>query len=471
MNPQIIQVLSGVSSLLGLLAILAYFYSVSQERRAERSVREIVEGEPLFNAKQVIQILKLFQDDERRLEALREFAAHERGKADQLLRKIKKNVDLGKLQSDAARTRLLAMIIGGAVLLLFGVIGFVWAHRSEQGEVPVAVSDPVEVLGPPPTVEAEGKKATQTSEAAKETPEPLPTVFVGREIDYDAIPAEIRAPLSFGMNDTELRNELYRRRSLTLDGATLRLDRSGRQEHTLAGYSLELKNGARIITGGGNLALTFVRVIAEKGAIRSFSDDLLVPPPAQEQNSGTPGKDGGRVLLASLERPTGQLIVDLRGQSGGKGGIGPRGAPGPAGRPGDNASQTLFGCSHGAGNGHPGGQGGRGLQGLPGGSGGRGGVLILSSAYSAASELIEFTAKGGTGGQGGPGGLGGPGGQGGPGGREEGPYCRGNGFPGPPGPEGERGDDGPSGTDGHDGHSGAYEDLQTAAAAFSENPK
>jgi hypothetical protein len=73
MDPKLIAVLGGISSLLGLLAVIANIYFSLQSRHAPRSVRRILEGEGLFNADQILQVLSKFNDDQSRLAALREF--------------------------------------------------------------------------------------------------------------------------------------------------------------------------------------------------------------------------------------------------------------------------------------------------------------------------------------------------------------------------------------------------------------
>jgi hypothetical protein len=145
LNSQIVQLLSGISSVLGLLAVLAYLYTVAQGRRAERSVRQIIQGEPLFNANQIVHILKLFKDDASRLEALSRLADNDRDHAARVLRKIKNNVDIGKLQAQSDRHRLAGSGIGGAVLLLFGVIGLVSANRAPS---PPASTVPFRIVSP-----------------------------------------------------------------------------------------------------------------------------------------------------------------------------------------------------------------------------------------------------------------------------------------------------------------------------------
>lgn len=79
----------GVSTPLGFLSMLAYFYFLQQFRRNEQSVREVIEGEGLFNASHVLKILETFKDDSTRLQALAILTNHDQTKAKDLLEKLK----------------------------------------------------------------------------------------------------------------------------------------------------------------------------------------------------------------------------------------------------------------------------------------------------------------------------------------------------------------------------------------------
>lgn len=441
MNPQVLQALSGISSVLGLLAVLAYFYTLRQGSQAERSVRDIVEGDQLFNADQIVKILSQFSDDGRRLDALEKLTDLDRAKAQRLLTKVKANVDVKQLQAVSDRHRFAVLALAGGVLLLFGVLGLLWAATLREPD--------------PPT----GDEVSSGGEG------PIATQFVAQEVTFETLPQVMREPLDSKLTGSQLRAELSRRRSLVLDGTTVRVGQPNEspQSYTLALHTLQLKNGARILTYGNTLSVTVVKLDAERGAIRAFPDETPMPP-AGDQQPGRAGLSGGRVVLASLEPLAGKLVVDLTGQTGGAGGAGAPGPAGPGGRPGDNASQSAVDCSRGAGNGDPGRQGGPGLQGAQGGPGGKGGVLILAQALAGSKDAIEFLAAGGRGGEGGRGGPGGPGGPGGSGGREELPFCRGNGQQGPQGAQGERGPQGARGPDGSAGQLSTSEGLAIVAS-------
>lgn len=102
-SPQVLTVIVGTSSFLGLTSLIAYLYFVFLSRRAERSIRDVIHGETLFNAEQVLSILSQFRDDSSRLEALRTLTDYDTAKARDLLVKIKGNVDVSTVSRISAK--------------------------------------------------------------------------------------------------------------------------------------------------------------------------------------------------------------------------------------------------------------------------------------------------------------------------------------------------------------------------------
>jgi hypothetical protein len=116
-------VLASVSSVLGLTAILAYWFYLLQRQSTERSARQLIEGEGIFNAEQIVTILAQFGDDGSRLEALKALAQYDATRAKSLLRKLEARIDLGQLHGDANRGRRRRLLAAGLVLLAFGLLG------------------------------------------------------------------------------------------------------------------------------------------------------------------------------------------------------------------------------------------------------------------------------------------------------------------------------------------------------------
>lgn len=126
MNPQILTVVTGISGIFGLMGLLSYLYFQLQISRAERSVREVVEGEGLFNADQVVEILKQFSDDAARLEALKTFTHHDGTKAKNILTKVTANVDVERLTNISSRNYRNISKATALVFSVFAVIGLVY---------------------------------------------------------------------------------------------------------------------------------------------------------------------------------------------------------------------------------------------------------------------------------------------------------------------------------------------------------
>lgn len=64
-NYQVLPIILEVSSFITLVALMVYLYYVLQSRRIERSIRQIVDGEGLFNPDKVLEILQQFTSNSR----------------------------------------------------------------------------------------------------------------------------------------------------------------------------------------------------------------------------------------------------------------------------------------------------------------------------------------------------------------------------------------------------------------------
>lgn len=90
---------AGITSAVSLAAFVAALYIWFQSRARETSVVETVRGQGIVNAELVVPLLKTFDTDEKRLEALREITGYDQKRAEGLLEKVKSNVDLEKFSS------------------------------------------------------------------------------------------------------------------------------------------------------------------------------------------------------------------------------------------------------------------------------------------------------------------------------------------------------------------------------------
>jgi len=118
---------------------LAYLYFLQQFRRTESSVRKIIEGEGLFNADQVLNILGQFSDDTNRLEALKALTNYDNNKAQGLLTKIKDNIDVSHLQKLSVDHYRHMSGLTAIVFLLLAIFAFAYYFfsTSEKTAVPI----------------------------------------------------------------------------------------------------------------------------------------------------------------------------------------------------------------------------------------------------------------------------------------------------------------------------------------------
>lgn len=115
---QIITAIAGASAFLGLLALLGYTYLTLRTKQLKKSIREVVDGDAaLFNAKQIVEIIKTFDGDEARLQALSQITNHDAHRAKDLLEHFGKGAKLEDL-SDFANKETRRNRLGGAALFL-----------------------------------------------------------------------------------------------------------------------------------------------------------------------------------------------------------------------------------------------------------------------------------------------------------------------------------------------------------------
>src|SRR5579864_509063 len=118
LSKDVLGIVAGVSSVLGVISLCAslYFYSLAQ--RKSTSLRTIIEGDGLFNSEQIASVLKQFNDDRTRLEALQRLARLDQEKAARLIKKINDNVDITVLSRLETRGGIRYALVSGIIFLL-----------------------------------------------------------------------------------------------------------------------------------------------------------------------------------------------------------------------------------------------------------------------------------------------------------------------------------------------------------------
>lgn len=133
MNSSVLSILGGVSTAIGLIAIIAYLYStIAIKAAASESIKEIIGINSSFDANQIIGILKEFKDDQSKIQALRKLTQLDKEKATLLAGATHNNPSLRKIIADQHLRKINALRISGAVFLLMGISGIAAGYRSGE---------------------------------------------------------------------------------------------------------------------------------------------------------------------------------------------------------------------------------------------------------------------------------------------------------------------------------------------------
>ena len=155
-SAEVLQVLSGISSFFGLIAVLAYYLLHAKSQRVEQSIAEQIEGEPLFNAKQILDIIGKFETDEGRIKALKHVGRFGQERAEAFLTKVKDNVDLtGLAKLSVGHSRQITATLA-VVFIVFAVVAYFYARHIDP---PLAKITSVDVTSE--TTAANWERATR----------------------------------------------------------------------------------------------------------------------------------------------------------------------------------------------------------------------------------------------------------------------------------------------------------------------
>lgn len=141
MNNVLIQYLPPALATISLLA--SFLLPFIERYKTKRSIRETIEGDNLFNADQVLNILKEFSDEEKRLKALETLTNHDTNKAKQVLNKIKSNVDLNKIEKDDQKNYSLTLLVTSVVFFALSLAVFYFYPLDNQKIVDPPPNSPV----------------------------------------------------------------------------------------------------------------------------------------------------------------------------------------------------------------------------------------------------------------------------------------------------------------------------------------
>lgn len=132
----------------------------------------------------------------------------------------------------------------------------------------------------------------------------------GNPIGFDAIKSEAKAPVTFN-SEQEFQIRLKNGGTVIISESNLVTGEPNFQKRGLqfmALDTLQLKKGAKIVTGGNDLVIFANKIISEDGSIVAFTDKTHKASDATAAGgSGNPGVDGGTVTLIAINGVDGRL--------------------------------------------------------------------------------------------------------------------------------------------------------------------
>jgi hypothetical protein len=126
---KVLQIASGITTLIGLCAFIAVIYLWYASRQKERSLREVVAGEGVVRPESVVDILKQFTSDSARMEALQRILGYDKRLSERIVAKVS-NVDVGSFATGQQQLWTRRLLVVGSVLLLLSLVAAIYS-RSE----------------------------------------------------------------------------------------------------------------------------------------------------------------------------------------------------------------------------------------------------------------------------------------------------------------------------------------------------
>jgi hypothetical protein len=133
--PQALKIAAGIGSMLSLCAFLGVLYTWLASRRSERSVVETVRGQGIVEADTVVRVLKQFDSDDKRIEALHEMLGYDRERASDVVAKVKADIDVEALVVEQHTDSRKWLLIVSMVLIIFTLAAFVASNRAEGAKL------------------------------------------------------------------------------------------------------------------------------------------------------------------------------------------------------------------------------------------------------------------------------------------------------------------------------------------------
>lgn len=133
MTPIITQI-AAASATLGVLALVAYLFSLRRTQQTEKSLRRVIEGERLLNSGAVTDILRTYETDGARVEALKHILQGDAHRASLIYERIRKEIDVNAIVEAQGRQRVTGRLIAALVFLALAALAVTYGLQSGAGD-------------------------------------------------------------------------------------------------------------------------------------------------------------------------------------------------------------------------------------------------------------------------------------------------------------------------------------------------
>lgn len=134
--PKILEIAAAITSVLSLCAFLGALFVWFSTRKRESSILQRVKQEGIANAKTVIEILKAFESDQIRLEALQQVLGYDRARSEGVLKKMKPEIGAGRFSLSEQVDLRKRLLMIGIVLVALAMTAALASRKTGKGGMP-----------------------------------------------------------------------------------------------------------------------------------------------------------------------------------------------------------------------------------------------------------------------------------------------------------------------------------------------
>lgn len=143
MSAELIAILAGVSGFIGLLSILAYFFTSNLLRKKtfEQSIASAITDYRTVSPEKVIEILNAFPTEELRFKTFKQIAKLQEEEAKRAYSKIKANIDYSKLERSRLGFAKSTSVVAALFFVIVAIIGLVYVLIAKNNDPPCSGPD------------------------------------------------------------------------------------------------------------------------------------------------------------------------------------------------------------------------------------------------------------------------------------------------------------------------------------------